>query len=182
MQKIQMVRGMVLAGVLATAGFGVITFAGAAPKQDAPPQQGGMPDLPAGILATPGCLGVETGRMASGKQTIFAWFDNKKSVKKWYYSRMHQGVMESLAPGLNPDSEPLHYVSDDEGPILVIATLTMADRPHFKSMPNLPISQISIELYKPLPGGVHVGGRLAPESVKVDHMLDYSPPKSHDDE
>jgi hypothetical protein len=31
----------------------------------------------------------------------------------------------------------------------------------------MPISSIGIELYGPLPGGVAVGGRFAPEAVKV---------------
>ena len=135
-----------------------------------------MPDLPAGILATPGCLGVETGRMASGKQSIFAWFESKAAVRKWYYSEMHQGVMEAISPGIEIEHGPLEHVADDEGPILVIATLTMSDEPHFKEMPELPISQISIELYKPLPGGAYLGGRLAPDTVKVEHMEGLAPP------
>jgi hypothetical protein len=31
----------------------------------------------------------------------------------------------------------------------------------------MPISSIGIELYGPLPGGVAVGGRFAPEALKV---------------
>lgn len=34
-------------------------------------------DLVAALKATPGCLGVETARTGSGKQVIFAWFENK---------------------------------------------------------------------------------------------------------
>ena len=33
--------------------------------------------------------------------------------------------------------------------------------------PGLPIASIGIELYTPLPGGVAVGGRFAPDTVKV---------------
>src|SRR5437016_10309430 len=47
---------------------------------------GGFPDLIAGLKATPGCLGVETAMTASKKQVIFAWFEDKKAVLKWYYS------------------------------------------------------------------------------------------------
>lgn len=152
----------------------------ATPMQDAPPPRGeqqGMPDLVQGLKDTPGCIGVEAGRMASGKQSIFAWFENKAAVLRWYYSDMHMGVMDSLTTGMEPDAgqKPLAKVDDDEGPILVIATLTMAERPHFKSMPNLPISQISIELYAPLPGGAFLGGRLAPDKVEVDGMRDFTP-------
>jgi hypothetical protein len=45
----------------------------------------------------------------------------------------------------------------------------MADSAHF-AMTSMPISQIAIELYKPLPGGLFLGGRFAPDGVKVDGM------------
>jgi hypothetical protein len=32
---------------------------------------------------------------------------------------------------------------------------------------SMPIATIGIELYTPLPGGVAVGGRFAPEAIKV---------------
>src|SRR5262245_28351929 len=54
--------------------------------------RGGFPDLVAALKATPGCLGVETARTSSGKQVIFAWFENKKAVLAWYYSDTHQAV------------------------------------------------------------------------------------------
>ena len=164
------------AGVLLALTVGIKLAAG--PTQDAPPQQGpggGMPDLIGGLKATEGCLGVDAGRMQSGKQSIFAWFENKQAVKRWYASEVHQGVMDSIAQGADASHGPLEYVADDEGPILVIATLTMADRPHFEGMPDFPISQISIELYKPLPGGVFLGARLAPDTFMVEHMRDYTP-------
>lgn len=166
----------VAAGLLLAFSLGAMLAA--APTQDAPPQggpAGGMPDLVGGLRATEGCFGVENGQMMSGKQSIFAWFENKQAVVRWYRGEMHQGVMEMIAPGLTPDYGPLEHVADDEGPILVIATLTMSDEPHFESMPNLPISQISIELYKPLPGGAYLGARLAPDAVEVDNMRNYTP-------
>lgn len=177
MAKRRFARALCSVGLAAAiGGAGGALLNGAAP-QDPPPRQGGggMPDLPAGLRNSPGCLGVETGMMASGKQSIFAWFKDKESVSKWYYSEMHLGAMKALAPGLDPDHEPMEMVADDEGPILVIATLTMAQKPHFEAMPEMPISQISIELYKPLPGGAQLGGRLAPEKFKVKNMRDYTP-------
>lgn len=162
--------------------FSLGAMLAAAPSQDAPPQHGpggGMPDLAGGIAATEGCLGVESGKMQSGKQSIFAWFENKQAVVRWYRSGMHQGVMNMMAPGLTPDYGPLEHVADDEGPILVIATITMSDKPAFESMPNMPISQISIELYKPLPGGAYLGARLAPETVEVEKMRNYTPAEGH---
>src|SRR5216110_2738753 len=59
----------------------------------------GLPDLVAGLKATPGCLGVETARTASGKQVIFAWFENKSAVLKWYYSDTHVALMQQLSGG-----------------------------------------------------------------------------------
>jgi len=145
--------------------------AGRQVEQDQPVQGGQMPDLIGGLRETPG---VDAGRFMSGKQSIIAWFEDRDAVVRWYESDMHRGVMKSLAGGL-PAEEPLRHVEDDSGPIMVIATLTMADRPHFESMPDLPISQISIELYKPLPGGAFLGERLAPESFEVPYMRDYTP-------
>jgi len=39
----------------------------------------------------------------------------------------------------------------------------------------MPISSIGIELYGPLPGGVAVGGRFAPESIKVRGLREIDP-------
>ena len=41
----------------------------------------------------------------------------------------------------------------------------------------MPISQIAIELYQPLTGGLFLGSRFAPESVKVAKMKDFTPKK-----
>jgi len=35
------------------------------------------------------------------------------------------------------------------------------------------VSQIAIELYRPLPGGAEAGGRFAPDAVKVEGLTDY---------
>ena len=61
-----------------------------------PPVQGeqqdgleGFPDLVGGLQAIEGVLGVETAQTVSGKQVIFAWFESKEAVLRWYYSGMH---------------------------------------------------------------------------------------------
>ena len=132
-----------------------------------------FPDLVAALKATPGCLGVETAKTGSGKQVIFAWFEDKKAVLKWYYSDMHQQVMKQFFPGRDI-SKPLKAVPDDSGPIMAIASITLADKPRFKETP-LPISQISIELYQPLSGGIFLGDRFAPKGLKVPKLRDYTP-------
>lgn len=134
-------------------------------KEQGSVQDLGFPDLISGLKATPGCIGVETARTGSGKEVIFAWFEDKKAVLNWYHSEAHQRVMKAFfqndAPG-----KPLHGVPDDAGPIMVIASVTFSDRPLFKETP-LPISQIAIEAYQPITKGIALGGRFAPEGVKV---------------
>jgi hypothetical protein len=73
------------------------------------------------------------------------------------------------------EHEPLEFVKDDVGPILCIATITPSLK---QSVPGFssPISQISIELYAPLPGGIAFNGKLAPASLKVPHMIEITPP------
>jgi hypothetical protein len=152
---------------LASAALAGLLLAASAP---ATAQQGpgslGFPDVVAGLKATPGCLGVETVRTAGGKNVVFAWFENKEAVLKWYYSDVHQGAMNAFFPS-SERRKPLAMVEGD-GPILTIASVTVAEKP----MPgtNVPISQIAIELYRPLPGGIAVGGRFAPASMKVPGM------------
>ena len=131
------------------------------------------PDLAAALKNTPGVLGVDSARMQSGKNVIFAWFQNRKAVVDWYYSPVHQGLMKSLA-GSIPSRKPLEQVKEDSGPILVIASLTPADKPKFKEI-NLPVSQIAIELYQPVPGGAALGGRFAPSAVKVQNLVEHHP-------
>jgi hypothetical protein len=125
-------------------------------------KQGGFPDLVGGLKATPGCLGVETARTSSGKSVIFAWFANRKAVMAWYNSRMHQGVMDAAG---GPSRKPLAEVPDDE-PILAVASITPSDRPRVEGF-DMPISQIAIELYRPLPGGTSIGGTFAPAALKI---------------
>ena len=141
---------------------------------------GGFPDLVGALKSTPGCIGVETARTASGKQVIFAWFENKKAVLTWYYSDTHMGVVKQFAPGAAPRT-PLADVPDDGEPVLAIASLTLTGTPT-GDVASLPISQIAIELYRPLPGGIALGGRFAPATLKVPGMqvgLLTAPPKDN---
>src|SRR3989442_1131010 len=123
----------------------------------------GFPDLVAALKATPGCLGVETAKTDSGKQVIFAWFEDKKAALKWYHSDTHQ-QLQNLIPGKRT-RKPLADVPDDSGPIMAIASVTLGGLPT-KENP-LPFKQIAIEMYQPLGGGVSIGGRFTPEKVKM---------------
>jgi hypothetical protein len=137
-------------------------------------QHGGFPDLVGILKATPGVLGVEAARTMSGKQAIFAWFENKKAALAWYYSDTHQALVMQFAGGNARAGEPLAGVPDDGRPILAIASLTMPDSAAPKSAGDLrtAVTQIAIELYAPLPGGLAVGGRFAPSSVSVPGMIE----------
>ena len=159
-------RLVLLGGIIFSPGFFV-----AAETQTAPAL---LMDLPAAIKATPGCLGVELATTASGKQVIFAWFENKKAALAWYYSQTHQALMKMSGAPPRPHG-PLADVPDDGRPIMAVASIVLA-RPQDGIPENgLPtVSQIAIELYAPLPGGLAAGGRFAPMEVKVPGLL-YSP-------
>src|SRR5262245_36046532 len=108
-----------------------------APKKDVP-----FGDLGAALKATPGCLGVESARTSSGKQVIFAWFENKSAAMKWYKSDFHQDLMKKFLPDFHSGRKPLADVTDENAPILAIASVTFADKP---AEGQSPFKQIAIE-------------------------------------
>lgn len=126
---------------------------------------GGFPNVIDALRTTPGFLGVETGQTSSGKQVIFAWFEDKKALVGWYHSDVHQRAMKTVFPDLTTDRQPLPDVPEDSGPILAIVSVKFAAA----AQPNArrPMSSIGIELYGPLPGGIAVGERFAPGALKV---------------
>src|SRR3989449_11495103 len=128
--------------------------------------QGGFAHVINAARAHPGCLGVETGQTSSGKRIIFAWFENKKALVAWYHSDVHQKAMKTAFPNQTWDREPLPDLPEDSGPILAIVSLKVADTPRSDAT-SMQIASIGIELYTTLPGGVAVGGRFAPDAVKV---------------
>jgi hypothetical protein len=131
----------------------------------------GFPDLVSGLREIEGVMGVEAARTASGKNVIFAWFENKAAAKRWYYSDMHRRVMEGFA-GMAPEAAtPMADIADDI-PILCIATVTPATKEK-PGQDGAPFSQISIELYTTLPGGIALGGSFSPETLKVKGLERY---------
>jgi hypothetical protein len=164
---------------LVTLVFGPALLAG----QNLPPApQAGGPDLVAALAATPGCLGVEAARTVSGKQVIFAWFENKQAVLNWYNSDVHRKLMTGFGGGVRRPDGPLALVPD-EGPVLAIASLTIDAAAAARGDLKTATSQIAIELYAPLPGGLAAGGRFAPATVKVPGLIEVpmrtSAPKPH---
>lgn len=141
-------------------------------KQQAADDQG-FPNLIAGLKAIEGCVGVKTAQVDGGQEAIFAWFEDKDACLEWYYSDMHQGVQRKFF-GQIEFREPLEGVPDDVGPILAIASITQSTKAELAET-SLPISQIAIELYKPITGGLYLGGRFAPDKLKVPNIKDYTP-------
>jgi hypothetical protein len=138
----------------------------------APAAPGGLPDLVGALKATPGVLGVDAAQTLSGKQVIFAWFENKQAVLNWYNSPVHRKLMNSFSSGPGRPDGPLAGIKDDSGPIMCVASITI-DRAAMQSGDlKGGTSQIAIELYAPLPGGVAAGGRFAPSSVKVPGLIE----------
>lgn len=146
--------------------------------QDGRPQPGAadplanFPDLIGPLERSPGCLGVETARTSSGKNVIFAWFEDKEAAMRWYYNDTHQGVMAAFFPERD-ERRPLMGVPDDIGPIMAIASITFDTRPRLDET-ALPISQIAIELYTPVNGGIQLGGTFAPAALEVDDLRDLA--------
>jgi hypothetical protein len=153
--------------VLAAAIFAPTVIAAQTPTQP----QGGLPDLVGALKATPGVLGVDAGQMVSGKQVIFAWFENKQAVLTWYNSDVHRKLMNGFSSGRRPDG-PLAGIKDDSGPILTIASITIDPAAMKGGDLKNATSQIAIELYAPLPGGLAAGGRFAPSTVKVPGLVE----------
>src|SRR5580765_3265666 len=136
-------------------------------------QQGGFPDLVGMLKATPGVLGVDAARgTMNGKMVIFAWFENKKAALAWYNSAGHQALMTQFSGGARRPSGPMADVPDDGRPILAIASLTMPVPPPAHADLRSLVTQIAIELYAPLPGGLAAGGRFAPSTVKVPGLIE----------
>lgn len=166
----EVAAAVVLAAVIGAPAF-LVTVRAQAPKA----AQNGMPDLIGMLKATPGVLGVDAARgTMNGKTVIFAWFENKKAALAWYYSDGHMALMQQFSGSNRRAGGPMADVPDDGRPILAIASLTMPATPASGSDLKSSVTQIAIELYAPLPGGLAAGGRFAPTSVKVPGLIEVA--------
>jgi hypothetical protein len=135
-------------------------------------QAPGLPDLIGPLKATPGVLGVEAAQTMSGKQVIFAWFENKQAVLNWYNSDVHRRMMNGFSGNGRRPGGPLAQIKDDSGPILAIASITLDPAATKSGDVWGATRQIAIELYAPLPGGIAAGGRFAPSAMNVPGLLE----------
>lgn len=123
------------------------------------------------IRGVEGCYGVETARTQSGKSVIFAWFEDKAAVMRWYNHPMHRGLMGG---GGGADGRtPLEHVPDDAKNLMVVATITMSDAEQIPGFP-MPIRQVSIETYQSMPTGIAINGRFSPSEMKVPNLEDHA--------
>jgi hypothetical protein len=131
-----------------------------------------FPNLQKGLMETPGCLGVQTFAVDSGKKLVIsAWFENRKAMEAWYYSKMHQDAMAKFFPGMGgKGGKPFAAFKDEKAPMLVIASVTPGDKP-IGNGSKLAVSQIAIEGYTPVPGGIAFGGTFAPTGLKVPGLV-----------
>ena len=172
---------IVAAAAISVTAFHATAQPGAAPEQgqqaQGNPMEGLGERLVAGLNASEGCLGTDVGQMQSGKLIICAWFENAEAARVWYHSRTHRGAMNMFMRGQQPQGEPLEHVEDEDTPVMVVASITPATEEQIAAM-RMPISQIAIELYAPLPGGASINGTFAPANMDVPHMnkIDMGPP------
>jgi hypothetical protein len=144
---------------------GLVASLAADPPDGDKTKELGFDDLITALKGTPGCLGVDTAKTESGKLVIFAWFEDKKAALKWYHSDAHKAVIKQFFPGRKLRDNPLAGVPDDGSPVMAVASVTVNEN-RSKENPR-PFKQIAIELYKPLPGGLALGGKFAPDKMKV---------------
>lgn len=152
--------------VIGIVGLWSVSTAGAQPAEPNAGGRGGFPDLVAGLKATPGCLGVVTsGKLSTGQQAIFAFFENKEAALRWYYSPMHLQIMKMVGTEPDGNAKPMADLPDDV-PIMAVASITMGGAGAIEGSP-VPISQISIELYAPLSGGLNINGGFSPDAFRA---------------
>ncbi|MFG0305177.1 MAG: antibiotic biosynthesis monooxygenase family protein [Phycisphaerales bacterium JB040] len=116
-----------------------------------------------------GCLGADRAVFASGRQTVVGWFEDRAALERWYHAPMHRMMMAGLDAPPRAEGEPAPMAGVPEGvPVMVMATVSTGGEPVAPG--RMPFSQISIELYTPLPGGAMINGRLAPEGFPIEGM------------
>jgi hypothetical protein len=125
-----------------------------------------------GLKNSPGCVGVDSATTQSGRNVIFAWFENKAAAMAWYNSPTHAFMRKSFVDPTGLEREPMAGVPDDV-PILTIASLKFIAQDSPDRLPGLriPLSEIAIEMYTTLPGGIRYGGGFTPQAIPVQDRL-----------
>lgn len=117
----------------------------------------------------PGCLGAKSMEQ-DGTQVSFVWFKDREAVINWCKDQKHMRTAETILNLANPDlkmREPMAAAKNEEGPFLVIMTLKRNEN---GGAGGFPLEQLSMEIYKPVNGGMFIGDRFAPKELNVDGM------------
>jgi heme-degrading monooxygenase HmoA len=133
------------------------------------------------IAAIEGVHGVTSARTHDGVELIFAWFENRQAVLRWFRSDYHRQILrEARRP---EDGIAADGFGDDVGPILVVATASYAGQPlgpeasMFDDPAGRMPTSFSIEYYTPLPGGAYRRRPFAPMAVAghIEGIRDITP-------
>lgn len=122
------------------------------------------------IASVEGCHAVKSARAHDGTELIFAWFENRDAVLRWFEHPYHRKLLRDA--GRPEDNVAAQHFGDDVGPILVLASVAYpAERGAINaSMFDDPVSgrpnRFSIEYYVPLAGGAYMVEPFAPPGVK----------------
>lgn len=128
--------------------------------------------ISAGLAESPGCLGVDGGTLNSGKSVVIAWFENKKALETWFHSDAHTRMMNAFSTFGDETHGQAFMALPDDKPIMVVTSFVFTDSTPAKGM-NLPISEMSIEMYAPLPGGAYINGRFSPRDFPMPSMTSW---------
>jgi hypothetical protein len=92
----------------------------------------------------PGLLGVHVLSSIDhpGMLVILTWWENKRALNDWFYSETHQGIITQYYGNGARDAA--------------------AAKPNDSARSMTQGSQVGIELFAPLPGGMEYGGGLTP--------------------
>jgi len=129
------------------------------------------PMLVGGLTKSPGCLGAHEATLDDGRHAILAWFKDRDAVMAWYMNGIHQIYMGQVPAPAAGWPTPLADVPKDT-PVMVVATFGFGGEPI--NAGRHPFSQLSFELYAPLPGGASWNGRLAPDGFAIPGMRDHT--------
>jgi tetratricopeptide (TPR) repeat protein len=106
-----------------------------------------------GLVKQPGLLAMH--RLVSidhpGMIVILTWWKDKKAVNDWYYSDTHQGIIQWI---YNSGGSAQHHATAPDGS---------------QALQTSQATQIAMELFTTLPGGMQFGGGIGPKLEPISH-------------
>ena len=127
-------------------------------------------ELLSALRSVDGVYGVKSARVHDGTELIFAWFEDKSAVLRWFEHSYHRKLLRDA--GRPEDNVAAEHFGDKVGPILVVASVAYAPARGsiHASMFDDPVAgrptRFAIEYYTPLPGGAYMIEPFAPPGVQ----------------